>query len=319
MESIMNKQIIAVVGATGAQGGGLARAMLSEASAEFSVRAITRRPDGAKAVRLRELGAEIAVADLDDAASLRRAFEGADGVFCVTNFWEHGSADRELVQARNLANAARACKVSHVVWSTLEDTRESAASAGLPTLEGRYKVPHFDAKGEADRSFADLPTTYLLAAFYWENFIHFGLGPKPDASGELSLTLPLGGAKLPGVAAEDIGRSALGVFRNGKYEVGRRIPACGDQLTGPEMCDALSRALQRRVRYHEIAPAAFRALGFPGADDLGNMFEYQAASETEFCAARSPALTRRLHSDVLNFASWLRSNKTALLPSERAA
>src|SRR3954454_4569274 len=177
------KKIIAVVGATGAQGGGLVRAILADRSGPFTVRAITRKPDSDKARALKAAGAEVVVADADDEATLEKAFAGAYGVFALTNFWEHFSPERELTQARNQAEAAKTAGVQHVIWSTLEDTRKwvPLSDNRMPTLMGKYKVPHFDAKGEADRHFRDrgVPTTFLLTTFYWDNFIYFGMNPKP--------------------------------------------------------------------------------------------------------------------------------------------
>src|SRR6185369_11580769 len=158
---------------------------------------------------------------------------------CVTNFWEHFSPEREVVQATVMARSSRKAGLQHVIWSTLEDTRKwiPLDDHRLPTLQGKYKVPHFDAKGAADRIFAEegAPTTYLLASFYWENFIHFGMGPRRGADGDLELALPLGGVKLPGIAAADIGKCAYGLFRRGTDTIGRRFGIAGEVLSGPEM------------------------------------------------------------------------------------
>jgi uncharacterized protein YbjT (DUF2867 family) len=208
------QKVIAVMGATGAQGGGLFRAIRADRHGPFVARAITRKPDSEKARALATLGIEVVAGDADDPPSLERAFAGAYGAFCVTNFWEHFSADRETDQATAMARASRKAGVQHVIWSTLEDTRELVPldDPRLPTLQGKYKVPHFDGKGAADRVFADeaAPTTYLLAAFYWENFLYFGQGPRKGTDGNLALALPLGGVKLPGIAAQDIGKCAYG-------------------------------------------------------------------------------------------------------------
>ena len=205
-----DSRIIAIVGATGAQGGGLVRAILADPAGGFRARAITRKANGDKATELRELGAEVVEADLDNEASLVKAFEGAYGAYCVTNYWEHFTPDKEVGQARNMAQAAKSAKLQHVVWSTLEDTRKRVplSDPRMPTLLDKYKVPHFDAKGDADALFAEggLPTTYLLTAFYWENFIHFGMGPKKGPDGKFTLTMPMGHAKLSGIGAEDIGK-----------------------------------------------------------------------------------------------------------------
>jgi len=193
-----DKKTIAVIGATGAQGGGLVRAILADPERRFAVRAITRKTDSDKARALAAAGAEVVAGDADDPASLERAFVGAHGAFLVTNFWEHFSAARELKQAAAMARATKAAGVAHAVWSTLEDTRLSFPldDPRLKTLQGNYKVPHFDAKGEADAIFAAeaAPTNYLMAAFYWENFIYFGQGPRKGADGNVVLALPLGAA-----------------------------------------------------------------------------------------------------------------------------
>ena len=305
------RKIIAVVGATGAQGGGLARAIATDRSGPFAGRAITRNPDSEKAKALSALGLEVVAADLDDEKSLERAFAGAHGVYCVTNFWEHLSPERELVQAGNMARAAKSAGASHVVWSTLEDTRRKIPldDPRLPTLRGKYKVPHFDAKGEADAFFAGLPATYLLAAWYFENLIHFGAGPRRTPDGGLVLAIPLGGGKLPGIATEDIGRCAYGIFRRGSEMLGRRVGIAGDILSGPEMAAALSRALGRTVTFFDMPFDQYRALGFPGADDLGNMFEYQAIFNDEFCrGGRDVALARELNPALESFDAWLARN-----------
>src|SRR5215210_1001002 len=119
-----DKNIIAVIGSTGSQGGGLCRAILDDPSGGFVCRAVTRDPNKDKAKALAAKGAEVVSADLDDVESLKTAFAGAHGVYAVTNFWEHFSAEKEIQQATNIAQAAKAAGVKHVIWSTLEDTRK---------------------------------------------------------------------------------------------------------------------------------------------------------------------------------------------------
>src|SRR4051794_8244453 len=193
--------LITVFGATGAQGGGVVRDILARDKPDYRVRAVTRKPDGDAARSLTQLGAEVVVADLDDAGSVQRAMQGAHGVYCVTNFWEHFSPDKELKQAETLAEAARRERVGHVVWSTLEDTRRflPADGARMPVLMGHYNVPHFDAKGEANRFFSErgLPVTFLQTSFYWDNLIHFGMGPQRGPDGHLLFVLPMDDKPLP--------------------------------------------------------------------------------------------------------------------------
>jgi uncharacterized protein YbjT (DUF2867 family) len=303
------KKIIAVVGATGAQGGGLARAILADSAGGFAVRALTRKPDSDQARALAEEGAEIVAADIDDAVSVRRAFTGAYGAFCVTNFWEHFSPARELSQAAHMSDAAKEAGLKHVVWSTLEDTRRWVPlnDDRMPTLQEKYKVPHFDAKGEADHLFTErgVPTTFLVTSFYWDNFVGFGLGPKRGPGGVLMLGLPMGDKKLPGIAVADIGKCAYGVFKAGPGLAGQRIGIAGEHLSGEEMAHAFGAALREEVRYQAMEPADYRALGFPGADDLGNMFQFKRDFDIDYRAARDPAVARRFNPELMSFADWL--------------
>jgi len=272
------KKIIAVVGATGAQGGGLLRAIVSDASSGFTARAITRNVSSDKAKELAKLGAEVVAADVDDVESLKRAFTGAYGAFCVTFFWEHFSPEKEFAQAKAMATAAKVDGLEHVIWSTFEDTRKwvPLSDSRMPTLMGKYKVPHFDAKGDANQVFTELavPTTFLLTSFYWENLIDFGMGPKKGPDGKLAITMPMGDKKLPGIAAEDIGKCAYGIFKKNREFIGKTIGIAGEHLTGAQMAEALTKALGQEVGYNDVPPEVYRGFGFPGADDLGNMFQF---------------------------------------------
>jgi len=315
----MTKKTIAVTGATGAQGGGLIRAILGDKSGQYVARAITRKPDSDKARELADLGAEVVKADLDDAASLAQAFAGAYGTYCVTNFWEHFSVERELQQAKNLADASKAAGVSHAIWSTLEDTRIRVPldDDRMPTLQGKYKVPHFDGKGEANRFFqnAGVPTTWLVTSFYWDNLIHFGMGPKRDADGKLSFVLPMADKKLPGIAAVDIGKCAFGIFKRGAELIGKTIGIAGEHLTGDQMVATLGSALGQAVIYSYVPPEVYRTFGFPGADDLANMFQYKRDFERDFCSARDLAFARSLNPELQTFAQWANNNKDRILVS----
>jgi uncharacterized protein YbjT (DUF2867 family) len=308
-----DRKIIAVVGATGAQGGGLARAILDDAEGPFAVRALTRNPDSEKARALAALGAEVVAVDVDDPDSLKQAFAGTYGAFCVTFFWEHFSPEQELAQARAMAQAAKENGLRHVIWSTLEDTRRwvPVDDDRMPTLMERYKVPHFDAKGEANAVFTELgvPTTFLLTSFYWDNMIYFGMGPQAGPDGRLAITLPMGDRKLPGIAAEDIGRCAYGIFRKGPELAGKTIGISGEQLTGGQMAAALGRALGREIGYNAVSPEAYRGFGFPGADDLGNMFQFKHDFEEYYCGARDPEVARSLNPSLLTLDAWLAENK----------
>ena len=307
------KKIIAVVGATGAQGGGLVRAILADKGAGFAARAITRDAGSEKAKELARLGAEVVAADIDDEAAITKALRGAHGAYFVTFFWAHFSPEKEQAEAQILAKAAKSAGVKHVIWSTLEDSRQwvPLTDNRMPTLQGKYKVPHFDAKGESNHLFTDLgvPTTFLLTSFYWENLIHFGMGPKRGPDGKLVFTLPMGDKKLPGIAAEDIGRCAYGIFKEGSELIGKTIGIAGEHLTGEQMANSLTRAFGEPVRYNAITPEAYRGLGFPGADDLGNMFQFYRDFADDFCRARNLGVSRSLNPALQTFTAWLDQNK----------
>ena len=307
------KKVIAVVGGTGAQGGGLVRAILSDAKGGFTARALTRDTSSDKAKELQKLGAEIVAADVDDEKSLEKAFAGAYGAFCVTFYWAHFSPEKELAHAGAMAKAAKAAGLQHVIWSTLEDTRQwiPLSDKRMPTLMEKYKVPHFDAKGEANGIFtkAGVPTTFLNTSFYWDNFIYFGSGPKKGPDGVLALTFPMGKAKLPGIAAEDIGRCAYGIFKEGRGLIGKTIGIAGEHLTGEEMAAALSRALGKPVKYNDVPPEVYRGFGFPGADDMGNMFQFKRDFNDMYCAARPLEGARKLNPALQTLDAWLAANK----------
>jgi uncharacterized protein YbjT (DUF2867 family) len=310
-------KIIAVIGATGSQGGGLVRAILADKTGGFAARAITRNPDSDKAKALAANGADVVAADLDDVESLVRAFDGAYGAFCVTNFWEHFSPATEIAHARNLAEAVRRTGLKHVVWSTLEDTREfyDMNDERVPTLQDVYKVPHFDAKGEADAFFRDsgVPTTFMRASFYWENFIHFGQGPQRGADGRLRLVLPMADKSMGGIAAEDIGRCVYGMFKLGPDTVGGDvIGLAGEALTGEEYARVFSEALGEPVDYAPVTTDTYRAFGFPGADDMGNMYQYYQDDEQRLNEIRDVERSRSLNPQLQDFATWARANASQI-------
>jgi uncharacterized protein YbjT (DUF2867 family) len=308
------KKVIAVVGATGAQGGGLARAILADPAGGFVCRAITRDPGKDQSRALARQGADLVQADLDDVGSLEKAFAGAHGAYCVTNFWEHFSAEKEKAQARNMAAAARTARLTHVIWSTLEDTRKLMApdDARMPMLQQKYRVPHFDAKAEADAYFAGLQVTYLVTSFYWDNLYAFGLGPKRAENGAYEWALPMGRARLAGIAAADIGKAAYGIFKAGPQYIGKTVGIAGENLTLDEMSGKLSKALGIPLEYRAVDADVYRGLGFPGADELGNMFQVYRDFESEVLGARSVAVTRSLNPSVQTFDGWLVEYKTRI-------
>jgi uncharacterized protein YbjT (DUF2867 family) len=304
------------MGATGSQGGGLVRAIQSDPAGGFVARAITRDVNSDKAKALKDLGAEVVAGDIDDEASLKKAFAGAYGAYCVTFFWAHFSPEKEQQNAKNMANAAKAAGLQHVIWSTFEDTRKwvPLSDNRMPTLQGKYKVPHFDSKGESDHFFTDLgvPTTFLLTTFYWDNMYMFGMGPAKGQDGNYSITFPMGNHRMSGIAAEDIGGAAYGIFKKGKEMIGKTVGIAGEHLTGAQMAEKLSKGLGIKVSYNAVTPDAYRGFGFPGAEDLGNMFQFYADFEDYFVGARNLDVVRSLNPKLQTFDQWLAKNKSKL-------
>ena len=310
------KRIIAITGATGAQGGGLARAILNDKNSTFKVRAITRDVNSDKAKELKRLGAEVVAGNIDEEESISKAFEGTYAAYCVTFYWAHMSTDREISNAINLAKAAKYAGIKHAIWSTFEDTRIKSplSDTRIPTLNGKYKVPHFDAKSEVDHYFTDLgvPTTFLLTSFYWENLIYFGEGPKKGTDGKYSITFPMGNKKLPSMTSEDIGKCAYGIFKREKEFIGKTVGIAGEHITMKKMAETLSKVLGIEVLYNEVTPDVFRSFGFPGADDLGNMFQYNRDFEQEFCKLRNLDFSRSLNPELMSFENWVIKNKNLI-------
>jgi len=311
------KKVIVVFGATGAQGGGLAHAILNDKNSEFSVRAVSRTPDSEKAQALAKMGAEVVTGNIDDSESMERLLEGAYGAYFVTFFWDHFSAERETAEAKNMAAAAKDAGLKHVIWSTLEDVRKSVPldDNSMPTLQGKYKVPHFDGKGEADKFFteAGLPVTFMLASFYWDNMIHFGMGPKRGADGKLAMAFPMGDRKMAGIGSQDIGKCAYGIFKKGTSLVGKRIGIAGDQNTCAEIAKSLSKALGEEVIYNKVTPEQYRGFGFPGADDLGNMFQFYHDFDKLCNSTRDVNYSRELNPELKSLDKWVADN-AALIP-----
>lgn len=310
------QRTIAVMGATGTQGGSLIRAMQADPEGGFRARAITRDDSSEKAAELKREGVEVVRADLDDPASIDAALEGAYGAFCITFFWEHLSPEKELGHAAVLAEATRRHGLQHVIWSSLEDTRQfmDLSDERIPTLEGKYKVPHCDAKGEADRAFLEsgVPLTILRTSFYWDNFYMFGMGPTEKDGGSLVFDLPLGDKRLAGIASEDIGKAAYAIFKRGEELKGATVGIAGAHLTGTQMAESMTKVLGRPVEYRPVSTEEYAGLDFPGAVDLANMFAMNQLFEQEYMSGRDLGFTRELNPDLQSFDQWLAANRPKL-------
>ncbi|WP_327113610.1 NmrA/HSCARG family protein [Streptomyces sp. NBC_01341] len=318
------QKVIAVVGATGQQGGGLVEAILADTSGEFTVRALTRDAGSPKAKALASRGAEVVEADLDDEASLVAAFDGAFGVFVMTNFWAdltpeqeaaRSRVEMELEQAANAARAAKAAGVKHAVWSSVEDTRPFFERTGdkVPRPMAGYTVPHMDVKAAADAFFTDLgvPTTFLLTSWFYEN-LFIGMGPVRNEAGELILTIPLAHHKLAAHAATDIGRTVLGMFKSEGAYIGKTVGIAGAHVTGEEMAAVLSEAVGEKVTYQPFTWDQFRGFGFPHAVEFANNLQYMAQNDTEFTAARDIEWSRSINPQLESFRSWAEAHSDQL-------
>ena len=303
---------IAVFGATGSQGGAVVTALLADG--KYTVRALTRNPTSTAAEALLTRGCQVVAAELDDVPSLCKALEGCYGAYVVTNYWADMNTAHEMPQTKNASEACATAGVTHVVLSTLEDSRNfiTEGNEDFPKLDGgKYYVPHFDCKGEAAEIFKSLvPTTLLYTSFYYENFINFGMGPKKaEGSEEYAITLPMGDKKLLMNAVADIGKMAVSAF-NDKSTINTSLYVSSTAMTVTEIAAAFKDIMGVNVVYNAVTPAQFAAFGFPGADDLANMFHFFMDFEEHFLKTRDPVQVAT-KIDVVSFEAYLQDNKAA--------
>jgi uncharacterized protein YbjT (DUF2867 family) len=258
--SSINKKIIAVIGATGQQGGGVVRAL--QASGQFKVRALTRNPG-----KHRELADEVVEADLDRPETLESAFEGAHGVFLVTNFWEEGTD--ELKQATAAIRAARDAGVKHFIWSTLPNVEAIS--------DGKFDVPHFTGKARIDRIVKEAGFehhTFVIAPMYYQSLVG-ALAPQKQADGSVGWALPLD-PTLRCIHMGDItelGNIVAGAFAHpGEAGNGEYLPLVGDFMSFNEVVDTLNRQ-GHKFLFTQVPKEVFAAQ-FPGAVEVANTFSY---------------------------------------------
>ncbi len=292
----MPGKTILVTGATGAQGGGVASHLLS--SGRYSVRCLARQPKSDKAAALRSAGAEIVPGDFEDPASLKAAMKGCYGVFGVTNYWQ--AFDREVPQGKNLADAVALSGIEHFIFSSLP----SAAKL----THGQLDVPHIETKAKIEEYSRGLglPATYVHVAFYYENFLTY-FPPRRIEDGSYVFAFPQGDAPLATVAVEDLGGVVTALFDRGPQDQGRVLAVAADEQPCQEYAATMSRITGQRIAYQNMSREAFAALGFPGADDLANMFELfrrfipSRHAEIEEC--------RMLYPGIRTFETWLVENQ----------
>ncbi|XP_075811986.1 nmrA-like family domain-containing protein 1 [Microtus pennsylvanicus] len=292
-----NRKIIAVFGATGAQGGSVARSILE--NKHFALRALTRDVSQKNALALRDLGAEVVRCDLDDAASVEEALKGVHGAFVVTNFWEHLSKEKEVCQGKLVADIAKRLGLKHVVYSSLENVDQLSG--------GKLKVLHFDGKGEVEEYFWSIgvPMTSVRLAAYFENFLTMWK-PVKSPDGYYTLALPMGDVPMDGISVADVGAVVSSIFASPEEFVGKAVGLSAEALTIQQYADVLSRILGKDIRDAKITPEAYEKLGFPGADELANMFRFYHMKPN-----RDIKLTHRLNPKVRSFSQFISDNQEA--------
>jgi uncharacterized protein YbjT (DUF2867 family) len=286
---------ILVVGATGAQGGSVARHLLRAGS--YRVRCLTRRAGSPAALALAGLGAEVVEGDLRDPATLRAALRGCEGAFGVTNYWEH--FEKEFEQGRNFVDALNASGIQHAVISTQPHARLLSG--------GRLAVPHFDTKGRIEeyaRS-ANLPATYVHVAFYYENFLS-NFAPRRQRDGTYACGFPQGSTPLAAVAAEDLGGVVATIFAESFWYRDKVVGVVGDEMRCDEYTEIMHRVLGRQFAYRYVAHDAFAARELVGARALADMFDFnrQYVPNRRLDLAKS----RELYPEIRPFERWLRNH-----------
>ncbi|XP_047421559.1 nmrA-like family domain-containing protein 1 [Sciurus carolinensis] len=290
-----NRKVITVFGATGAQGGSVAKALLE--SKHFAVRALTRDVTRPKALELQGLGAEVVKGDLNDKASVETALKGAYGAFVVTNFWEHFSKDKEVCQGKLVADTAKRLGLKHVVYSGLENVEQLSG--------GKLRVPHFDGKGEVEEYFWSIgvPMTSVRLAAYFENFLTSWKPAKAPDGDYYTLALPMGDVPMDGISVADIGAAVSSIFNSPEEFIGKAVGLSAEALTTQQYADVLSKSLGKDVRDAKITPEAYEKLGFPAAKELADMCRfYQMKPE------RDVKLTHRLNPKVRSFSQFISEN-----------
>ena len=292
-----NKQkLIAVVGATGHQGGAVVRAL--QASGQFKVRALTRNPE-----KHPTLGDEVVLADFNRPETLKAAFAGTHGVFLVTNAWEPGADEPK--QAIAAVNAAKQAGVQHLIWSTLPNV-ETISS-------GKIDVPHFTAKAQVERAVSDAGFayhTFVIAPFYYQN-LQGAMAPQKLADGALGWALPLDPERRVIHMGDitELGRIVVGAFAQPQLAGhGEHLPLVGDFMSFNEIAATLNR--QGHNFSVKQVPREVFAGWFPGAADIAAMLAYFEAHTYLGSDSREPiALADKVAGfKPTKFAAWAKTN-----------
>ena len=296
MKTNNDEKLIAVIGATGHQGGSVVGAL--QASGQFKVRALSRNPE-----KHRELAGEVVEADLNRPETLKSAFAGAHGVFLVTTSGLEGT--NEFTQGTAAVRAAKAAGVKHFIWSTLPDVE---AISGV-----RFDVPHFTGKAKVDRVVTEAGFanhTFVIAPFFYQNLVG-ALAPQQQADGSMRWTLPLDpSARCIHMGdITELGKIVVGAFAhpdqagNGEY-----LPLVGDFMSFNEIIDTLNRQ-GHNFSFAQVPEGVF-ATFFPGAAEIGAMFRYfEAHTYLGSESSDRIALANKIAgSQPTRFSTWARLN-----------
>ena len=297
-------KIITVFGASGQQGGAVARALLSKG---FTVRAVTRDPSNEKVSALKAAGAEIVKGDLGDRSSIEAAVAGAYGVFLVTDYFSllhrlHSdklAQEEEIAQGKAAADASLRAGVKHLVFSSLP---LSKGVAGIT-----HPVGHFDGKALIAKYLDEIgvPNTSVRYAAYYENFTT-GMRGQPQPDGSFALTASMDGPMYT-VSVEDSGAIVASIFAQPKEFIGQKVALASDRKTFAEYAAVISKVTGKNYKYNQVPLEVFASFPFPGADDCAYMFDYfkKATPYTE----NDVAFTKKLNPHVRSFEEWAEQNK----------
>lgn len=293
---MIEKKRILVTGATGAQGGSVALHLLERG--KFIVRCLTRNPDSEKAMWLKSRGAEVFKGDFADQKSVNVALEDCQYAFGVTNFWEH--FDKEYELGRNLVDAVATAGIEHFVLSTLPYVKK--------ITKGELEVPHFDLKGQLEEYTRNLrlSATFVHVAFYFENFLHFS-PPQREDDGTYRIGFPQGDTPLAAVSVEDVGGGVAAIFDSPAKFRGKVVTIVADCLPVERYAELMTKAVGKKITYRHIPRDVFASLGFTGAEDLANMFEYYRVHNPY--GKKEISGSCELYPKMRSFETWLGDHK----------
>ncbi|XP_068102562.1 nmrA-like family domain-containing protein 1 [Hyperolius riggenbachi] len=291
------KETIVVFGATGAQGGSVACALLKDGT--FAVRAVTRDPKKPEAEKLKKAGAELVVADLDDEKSVEAALKGVHGAFLVTNAWDHTPGhNKEVEQGKMVANLCKHLGLKHVVYSGLENVKKLTG--------GKLDVFHFDGKGEVEDYFRHIGChmTSVRLSFYFENFLTSFKPQKCEDGKSYCLNLPMGDVPLDGISVTDLGPAVVCILKNASHYAGKNIGLSAEKLTAAQYAEIMSQVLGKTIKDAKVHPDEFEKKVEHGMKEMAKMFHFYRMKPD-----RDVALTHKLNPHVKSFYQWMEENK----------